>query len=398
MRKSLLALSLLAATTGTQAQPPVGDLAEGPGKELVQQVCYACHPAFQIIGSAGYTAEQWKHVFGAMVNLPAAQADTIANYLATHYPPKPDRAPTLIAGDTQIDIQEWVTPTLGQRTRDPIEAPDGSIWWTGMWASLLGRLDPVTGAMEEYKLPVTARPHSIVPDAEGNIWYTGNSNGTIGKLNPATGEITQYTTQAGDPHSAAMHPNGKLYFTAQQSNMLGMLDPVTGELNEVQTEARPYGIRVAPSGRVFVAYNGTNKIGAMDPETMDLRYYEIPNQASRIRRLDIDSKGIVWYVNSTQGKLGRLDPASGEIKEWDSPSGPRSHPYALAVVNDKIWYNESGMRPDALVRFDPETERFQSWAIPSGVGIVRNMWVTKDNNLLIHQSSSNRVGLVTIQE
>jgi virginiamycin B lyase len=55
------------------------------------------------------------------------------------------------------------------------------------------------------------------------------------------------------------------------------------------------------------------------------------------------------------------------------------------------------MRPDALVRFDPEKESFQSWAIPSGVGIVRNMWVTKQGDLLIHQSSSNRIGLVEIQ-
>ena len=210
--------------------------------------------------------------------------------------------------------------------------------------------------------------------------------------------ITQYETRAADPHSAAFHPNGKLYFTAQQSGMLGMLDPETGELKEVDTQPRPYGIQVAANGTLWIAYNGTNKIGAMDPETMDVRYYDIPNSASRVRRLGLDSKGMVWYVNSTQGKIGRLNPANGEIKEWDSPSGARSAPYALAVVNDKVWYNESGMRPDALVRFDPETEQFQSWAIPSGVGIVRNMWVTKDNNLLIHQSSTNRIGLVTIKD
>ena len=67
-------------------------------------------------------------------------------------------------------------------------------------------------------------------------------------------------------------------------------------------------------------------------------------------------------------------------------------------MNDIIWFNESGMRPDALVRFDPKTERFQSWAIPSGVGIIRNFGVTKAGNLLIHQTSSNRVGLVEIQK
>lgn len=398
MLKHAAVLYAITAAAALNAQPnmPVGELPEGQGKALVQAVCLTCHPVFQIMGTAGYDAEGWKHLMEGMVELSDAQAQTMANYLAEHYPPRNDRLPTLVPGDLQIEIKEWLVPTRGQRSRDPIEAPDGSIWWTGMWASLVGRLDPVTGDMQEYRLPPAARPHSIVPDRDGNIWYTGNSNATIGKLDPKTGLITEYSTQARDPHSAVFHPSGKLYFTAQGANMLGMLDPKTGELREIQTEPRPYGIKVGPNGNVWIAYNGTNKIGMMDPETMEVRYFEVPNQASRIRRLDIDSKGTVWYVNSTQGKLGRLNPATGEIREWDSPSGPSSHPYALVVVKDKVWYNESGMRPDTLVYFDPETEKFQSWAIPSGIGIVRNMWVTRDNNLLIHQSSGNRIGLVTI--
>ena len=397
--KALVLLAASGSAVVALAQPPVGELPDGDGKELLQTVCFACHPAFNILGSAGYdSVEEWKAVFGTMVKLPDAQANTIGSYLAEHFPAKPARKPKLVPGDVEIEITEWQAPTLGQRARDPVEAPDGSIWWTGMWASLVGRLDPATGTMEEFKLPVTARPHSIVAADDGNIWYTGNSNGTIGKLNPASGEITQYTTQASDPHTATFHPNGKLYFTAQNSNMLGVLDPETGALKEVQTEPRPYGIKVAKNGTLFVAYNGTNKIGAVDPETLDVRYFEIPNAASRIRRLDIASDGIVWYVNSTQGKVGRLNPATGEIKEWDSPSGPQSSPYALAVIDDKVWYNESGMRPDTLVRFDPATEKFQSWAIPSGVGIVRNMAVTKDGNLLIHQSSTNKIGLVKIKD
>src|SRR3546814_19933248 len=60
----------------------------------------------------------------------------------------------------------------------------------------------------------------------------------------------------------------------------------------------------------------------------------------------------------------------------------------------RSWYNESGVRPDMLVRFDPATETFQSWPIPSGgvhAGIVRHMRPTHDGNLLIHQSSTNRI-------
>jgi virginiamycin B lyase len=178
--------------------------------------------------------------------------------------------------------------------------------------------------------------------------------------------------------------------------MLGRLNPKTGDLIEVDTRRKPYGIKVGKDGDLFVAFNGTNAIGRMDPQTLSLSYYDIPDEATRIRRLDLDSNGNVWFVNSSLGKIGRLNVETGAVTQWDSPSGATSHPYSMTVIDDVVWYNESGMRPDALVRFDPESERFQSWAIPSGVGIIRHTWKTRDGDLLIHQSSSNRVGRVRI--
>lgn len=89
----------------------------------------------------------------------------------------------------------------------------------------------------------------------------------------------------------------------------------------------------------------------------------------------------------------------GAGREWPSPSGPDSHPYAIAVVGGAVWYDESGTRPDMLVRFDPASERFRSWPIPSGevhAGIVRHMRPTREGDLLIHQSSTNRILLVRL--
>ena len=363
----------------------------------VKQTCSACHGLRYLDRAQGYdTSAEWSHLINSMVALPPVRLVAISDYLANRYPHKPEKAPRLIDGDTDIIIEEWVTPTLGQRTRDPIEALDGTIWWTGMWASLVGRLDPKTGAMREYPLPSSARPHSIVPDDKGFIWYTGNSNGTIGRLNPADGSIKEFPTQARDPHTAVFHPNGKLYFTSQHSNMLGRLDPASGEIREIETRRKPYGIKVGAGNDLFIAFNGTNAIGRMDAESLEVSYYPVPNERSRIRRLDIDSKGDVWFVNSSLGKIGQLVVETGEITQWDSPSGERSHPYSMTVIDDIVWYNESGMRPDALVRFDPLTETFQSWAMPSGIGIIRRTWKTRDGDLLIHQSSSNRVGRVRI--
>jgi len=50
-------------------------------------------------------------------------------------------------------------------------------------------------------------------------------------------------------------------------------------------------------------------------------------------------------------------------------------------------------------RAKPGSEAFQSWPIPSGnvhAGIIRPMRPTRDGDLLIHQSSTNRIILVTL--
>ena len=107
-------------------------------------------PRPEILNRAqGYnTASEWRQLMATMVALDEPRADIIARYLAKHFQSKPELYPTLIDGPVEIEIEEWMVPTLGQRSRDPVEAPDGAIWWTGMWASLVGRwtLSPVRSA------------------------------------------------------------------------------------------------------------------------------------------------------------------------------------------------------------------------------------------------------------
>jgi virginiamycin B lyase len=395
-----LALFPLAAAAQSSGLP------EGAGRDLVAGVCTGCHRTNQITRSSGYTRQGWRELTGTMIDLSASPEDSnaIIAYLARHFPPNTKRAPALIPGDMQVSFEAWQVPTLGQRSRDPVEAADGSIWWAGQYGNLVGRIDPASGAMTEYILPDNSMPHSVTADAAGNVWYTGNKNGTIGKLDPKTGEINVYKMPdpaARDPHTAVFDKNGTLWFTLQRSNMVGRLDPATGEtrLATMKTPgSRPYGIKIDAGGVPWVACNGSNCLVKVDPATMELTEIELPIAGTTVRRLDIAADGKIWYVNSSQGRLGRFDPKTGDIKEWPSPSGPKSHPYALAVVDGIVWYNESGKRPDALVRFDPKTETFQSWPIPSGgvyAGIVRHMRPTRGGNLLIHQSSTNRIMLVT---
>src|SRR6202051_1469986 len=107
---------------------------------------------------------------------------------------------------------------------------------------------------------------------------------------------------------------------------------------------------------------------------------------------------LIWYTDFSRGYLGRLDPATGKVTEWQSPSGPKSEPYGISAINDIIWFSESGSTPTTVVRFDPKTEKFQSWAIPGGGNIVRNPSVTRDGAFMLANSLVNGITLVTIKK
>jgi len=41
------------------------------------------------------------------------------------------------------------------------------------------------------------------------------------------------------------------------------------------------------------------------------------------------------------------------VQEWPSPGGRQSEPYGIAYGDGALWYSESAVRPNTLVRFDP---------------------------------------------
>jgi virginiamycin B lyase len=393
------ALLCSAFSAGSQTLP------EGKGRELVANLCNSCHTFSARVGG-GYTAQGWPTVLRMMTNhglvLQPDQLATLSKYLIENFPEKPKPAGALIPGPIQATIKTWQVPTPGSRPHDPLATADGALWYSGQMANVLGRLDPQTGQFKEYALKTAhSGPHGLVEDKGGNIWYTGNTGALIGKLDPRTGANTEYPMpdpKVSDPHTLIFDQSGILWFTAQNANRIGRLDPKTGEiklLTPPTPNSRPYGMAVNSKGTVYYVAFGTNKVGSVDPKTLAISEYTLPDPASRPRRITITSDDLVWYADFSRGYLGRLDTSTGKVSEWLSPSGPRSQPYGISAIKDIIWYSESGTSPNTVVRFEPKTAKFQSWAIPGGGDIVRNTSVTPDGGFVLANSLTNEVSLVT---
>jgi len=398
--------SLIAAALASFALPAWTQDTADPGKAMVDAQCNSCHPLAARVGT-GYTPEGWDTVLRMMMNhgvsIPADNLPLMKTYLAKTYPVKgrPDAA--VIPGPVKVSMKSWQAATPGSRPHDPLAAKDGSLWYTGQMANVLGRVDPKSGQVKEYPLKTPhSGPHGLVEDKAGNIWYTGNTGALIGKLNPKSGEVTEYKMpdpEAKDPHTLIFDKAGILWFTVQNANRIGRLDPKSGEiklLTPPTAKSRPYGMDIDSKGNIFVVQFGVNRVARVDPKTLEIKEYVLPDPGSRPRRVAITPDDMVWYADYSRGYLGRLDPKSGAVKEWPSPSGPKSAPYGISAIKGVIWYSESEASPNTVVRFDPKTEKFQTWTIPGGGNIVRNTDVTKDGNFVLANSLTNQVTLVRI--
>jgi virginiamycin B lyase len=392
---------------GESPAPAGGALPAGNGHEIAAAHCVTCHDSGRLV-TPGYTRAGWQEVIEHMkklgVVLSSDEQAVLTDYLAGSFPPQSQPAPQLIGGATQISFREWPVATPGAFPHDPLATADGAIWYTGQRASVLGRIDPRSGASREFPTSIPdSGPHGLTADAAGHIWFTANYAGYIGRLDPQSGEITAYRMpdpRARDPHTPVFDQSGVLWFSVQGANMVGRLDPKSGavRLIEVPTaHALPYGIAVSSKGVPFFAEFGSHRIGSIDPHTLTIHEYLLPEAAARPRRIAIDSHDVIWYTDYARGFLGRFDPANGAAREWASPGGPHSAPYGITVLEDTVWYSESGVTPNTLVRFDPKSGAFQSWPIPSGGGVVRNMMPTADHSgLVLAESGAGKLALVEV--
>ncbi len=315
--------------------------------------------------------------------------------------------PAIAAQGNTPAVKEWEVPWPTSRPRDPYVAPDGRVWFVGQQGNYLAVFDPRTARFEQVPLEAGTLPHNQIVDPEGRVWYAGNANGMIGRYDPATKAITHYPMPdpaVRDPHTLIFDGKGHIYFTAQAAGQVGRLDMASGtiDLIRVDPRSRPYGIVLDALGRPFFCEFGTNKIGMIDPATLAIREFTLPHPDARPRRIALGADGrTIWYVDYSRGTLGRLDPRTGKVTEYPSPSGTQARPYAM-TSDDKgrLWYVETGPRPNRLVAFDPAREAFvvDTPIGTDGPNTIRNMVFHRPTRTIWYGADANVLGRITVPE
>jgi len=102
--------------------------------------------------------------------------------------------------------------------------------------------------------------------------------------------------------------------------------------------------------------------------------YDLPRRHQQPHDVVLDSKGAVWYSDFERPMMGRLDPRTAKVVEYQVPSiKPGGQPFGIRKLTidyqDNPWINLGSQ--GAVGKFNRETEKFQTWSIPKPAGAQR---------------------------
>ncbi|WP_292931675.1 hypothetical protein [Noviherbaspirillum sp.] len=293
-------------------------------------------------------------------------------------------------------ITEWPVPTP-KFARDPAPAPDGRIYIAVMQGNKLARFDPATQKFEEWNLPEGTRPHGLVIDEKGTVWMTGNGNGTLLEIPFRNGQpasmIAHKTPSGGSPHTIIFDGRDALWFTNQSADKVTRFDRRSGKMTEYGTRDGPYGLAMDRQGNVWFCQASGQRVGRIDAASGRVSELDL-GKGSLPRRIAAASDNTLWVVRYGDGKLTHIDAQSAKvIKTYDMPAGESGRPYAVTVDGaGKVWANEIGT--DTVTLFDPATEKFRVFALPSDNEGIRKMIVDAKGRLWYMGSHSGKLGVV----
>jgi streptogramin lyase len=309
---------------------------------------------------------------------------------------------------TRAIVTEYDLPRKTIEPHDVIVDGDGMVWYSDFGALLLGRMDPKTGRVTEYPIPLIKEGFPVgtldlEADRDGNLWVGLMYQGGVAKLERTTGKVQTWSvpkewqtdaTQQSFASPTFSHVDGKVWVKNSDRAQILRLEPATGKWENFGTFTDPetkrtigsYGINADHNNNLYMLDFNAGSIGILDGATKKLEVLRTAIPNSRPRRGSVDAANRLWFGEYDGNAIGMLDPKTRQIKEWPVPT-PWSNPYDVVIdKNGEAW--SGSMMSDRIVRLDTRTGQFTEYLLPNPTNI-RRVWVDNSTNPVTFWVGSN---------
>jgi streptogramin lyase len=309
---------------------------------------------------------------------------------------------------TRVIVTEYDLPRKTIEPHDVIVDSDGMVWYSDFGALLLGKMDPKTGRVTEYPIPLIKEGFPVgtldlEADRDGNLWVGLMYQGGVAKLERTTGKVQTWSvpkewqtdaTQQSFASPTFSHVDGKVWVKNSDRAQILRLEPATGKWENFGTFTDPetkrtigsYGINADHNNNLYMLDFNAGSIGILDGATKKLEILRTAIPNSRPRRGSVDAGNRLWFGEYDGNAIGMLDPKTRQIKEWPVPT-PWSNPYDVVIdKNGEAW--TGSMMSDRIVRLDTRTGQFTEYLLPNPTNI-RRVWVDNSTNPVTFWVGSN---------
>ena len=246
----------------------------------------------------------------------------------------------------------------------------------------------------------TAQIHSAYPAPDGSVYLAEQATNRVGKWDPLTKEISEYqdafpsapgvAERRGSKHTIRVDPRGHVW---SSGSPLTEFDPVTKKFTHYTDVPSTYGIAIGKDGIVWwTDFSRDGKLGKVDPATGKVTKYTVPSKSAYPRRIQVDDDGMVWFaefgIHSSDGvkysdggsaKIARFDPKTETFKEFPLP-GRSPSPYAFGLdKSGHLWY--ANMHQDLVGRLDPKTGKVTEYPLPFSENTMREFFLDAEGHV-----------------
>ena len=310
---------------------------------------------------------------------------------------------------TQVIYTEYDLPKRTRQPHDVVVDSSGMAWYASFGEQILGKLDPRSGEVTEYPVPLLkpTAPTGILGmrfDRDQNLWLGLQFQGGIAKFDRKTekfqawslpphlnGDHVQVNQVSPDKH----HVDGKVWLQDAGTYTVLRLDIKSGrfEAFEPYKIPRPNVYDVIPDSmnNGFFLVMGAEEVGKIDARTGEITIFKTPTPGSGPRRGMMDAQDRLWFGENRADRIGMFDTRTGQFREWPAPT-PGAWPYDVtADKNGEVW--SGGEYNDRILRLNPATGEFVEYLLPLQTNVRRvfvdnsttpvTFWVGNNHNASI---------------
>jgi streptogramin lyase len=299
--------------------------------------------------------------------------------------------PRLTGKSTHVIITEYDLPNPLIQPHDVMLDREGNVWYSDFGQMFLGKMDPKTGKVTQYPIPVVKPgwPEGTLDlefDKDGNPWIGVMYQNAIAKFDKKTEKFQIWQTpkewdtdggQLGHLALDGVTADNKVWIKNSDVGNIYRLDLVSNKMENLGNFKDPktgkrigtYGIHSDQQNNAYLLDFSAGNIVKIDAKTKNATVYTTPTPDSRPRRGRVDREGRLWFGEYQGNAIGMFDPKTERMTEWKVPT-PWSAPYdALLDRNGEAW--TGSMLTDRVSRLNLKSGQYTEYMLPRPTNIRR---------------------------